>query len=306
MRAFLFFLTFISLWTVQGCTQKTETEQLADRTSQDTSSSTTTIDEKDSAPLANAKRVDAEIEDEEEQIYVEEVIEVPVVTDMPLTDETNTPEPQEILPEDETALDDLDSEPTPTEIPTDEEEPHEKKKKDKDAKSIRSLRVFVTSERYQGNLRDEFQGREFKSGLEGADYRCQWHAENKNLKGTWRAILGDGEFNVRERIKVKGVVMNLIDGIVADDTEQFWSEKLGYAMNFDESGTLILDKEKAWTGSLPKGSKTKDAHCEFWTSASKKDRGRFGNIKKINRDWLAKKDKAISCNSKLRLYCIEQ
>ncbi|MEN8176053.1 MAG: hypothetical protein ABFS23_09835, partial [Pseudomonadota bacterium] len=62
--------------------------------------------------------------------------------------------------------------------------------------------IFATSERYTGDLVSEAQELSYsgEDGLEAADYICQYHADEADLKGTYKAVLSSSEVNANARI----------------------------------------------------------------------------------------------------------
>jgi len=59
-------------------------------------------------------------------------------------------------------------------------------------------KVFITENFYNGNL----------GGLEGADKICEEEAKKLDLKGSWKAFLGDDEKSAKERLKLDGIFVD--------------------------------------------------------------------------------------------------
>ncbi len=253
------------------------------------------IASQDFIPDENAKLADTEVREAE-------------LEDTSVTDLNDAEEPaNEVLEAEATvvALEELDAK-DEAEEKADSKEKIESKRKNEKSEEAQKHRIFVTSDRYNGSLRDDFDDQHFKTGLEGADYRCQWHAQKNKLGGTWQALLGDSSESVHDRVVIAGPVVTTIAGVIAESSEQFWSAKLNYAVNFDERGKQVLKNYHVWTGMSHSGKSVADFNCNDWTSDSKHVKARIGKAGETGESWIAKSKAAAKCHRKLRLYCVEQ
>lgn len=132
--------------------------------------------------------------------------------------------------------------------------------------------VFVTSERYTGNL----------GGLTGADQKCNALAAGASLSGTYKAWLSTPEASPDSRF-VKSAVpyVTVNDRVVADD----WLDLIGSSVYIttSETGVLIdIFSGRAWTGTKPSGEPEKDIgnFCAgpggAWSSSNVFDQAAWG------------------------------
>lgn len=97
-------------------------------------------------------------------------------------------------------------------------------------------KVFITKNSWQGNL----------EGLQGADKKCQAEADEKGLKGTWKAFLGDDATFAVDRLNLDGIFVEAEKA--ADLPEAKTCHRL-LGKNFDEflkklSEPLLFGQEK--------------------------------------------------------------
>jgi hypothetical protein len=117
--------------------------------------------------------------------------------------------------------------------------------------------VFITSAVYNGNL----------GGLTGADAKCQAHANNAGLSGTFQAWLSDGTGSPATRFsKTGGPFVLAKRGItVANTWAEFASDTHQHALDSDENGSTSLPTctgpcasstggHQFWSNTLPDGS----------------------------------------------------
>ncbi|MCX2975969.1 hypothetical protein EYC82_01190 [Halieaceae bacterium IMCC11814] len=131
--------------------------------------------------------------------------------------------------------------------------------------------VFVTSERYSGNL----------GGLTGADQKCNALAAAASLSGTYKAWLSTPVASPDSRF-VKSAVpyVTVNDRVVADD----WLDLIGNSVYIttSETGGSIDIFSRAWTGTKPSGEPEKDTgnFCAglggAWSSSNVFDQAAWG------------------------------
>lgn len=165
--------------------------------------------------------------------------------------------------------------------------------------SVKNKRIFITER--------SFSIPEIKS-LQNADSLCQSSADEKELKGNWKAILSSSEESFKNRIDFddntkyylvddKTLIAesweDLLDGTIV--TPIFMTERMQITKN-----TLV------WTGSLPNGSYAMaQGSCGDWTEYDTKGQSAaFGNASRSDLAWISF-GIAWECDSRMSLYCIE-
>jgi len=164
-----------------------------------------------------------------------------------------------------------------------------------------TLRIFVTSTTYNGNL----------GGLAGADAKCQARANAASLGGTWKAILSDSTTDASERLDVAGY--NIIDmkGRLAVPNGNLWSPNyydgannnyLLLSLNLTELKTDATSSP--WTSTNYNGGKYASATCLNWSSNSSANTAVYAWMGQINTYWIGYN--SDNCSLVHSLYCIEQ
>jgi hypothetical protein len=156
-------------------------------------------------------------------------------------------------------------------------------------------RVFVTSEAYPGDMADQ-------PTLDGADGRCQEHAEQAELGGTFRAYLRDETESIEAHLFDHALVPYVrLDGVVvAESFEDLTDGSLMFPLSVDElRAEHGGPAERAWTGL----NEMTNAHCASWTTLE--GNGAGGNVADTDTGW-HDNGTPVSCDTPLRLYCIEQ
>ena len=184
--------------------------------------------------------------------------------------------------------------PTPTPTPT----------------PISQVRVFVSSQNYNGNL----------GGLSGADTKCQTLATNAGLGGTtWKAWLSDTNTSASSRLMHATVpyVLSFSGNIVADNwtdlTTVKYSDQYGYSLRvpiaYDEYG-VYKGNVKVWTfttsGGLGIQVEPEFAYlysCNNWTNSSRSYVGYVGATFSIDSSWT--QYSTNNCEEALPIYCFE-
>jgi hypothetical protein len=172
-------------------------------------------------------------------------------------------------------------------------------------------RIFVTSAKYSGNLKADFQGASFTTGVAGADARCQYHADQANLAGSFRAVLGGYGTSARRRLPIFGGVFNLKNERVASNLTAFWSGRIDNHIRYDENGTRVDDNDAAttdepvWAGLSTDGRVENLYTCSDWSSTAAFGSHGYASIAaaESNSGWIV--SGYNSCTLEARLYCLE-
>jgi hypothetical protein len=156
--------------------------------------------------------------------------------------------------------------------------------------AARPLIVFVTSLTTTGNA----------GGLAGADIKCNDHARNAGLSGTWVAWLSaqNGPHAI-DRVTSAGPWHLRSGEMVAANKAGLTSGALLHAIDRDEKG-LAIAAGRVWTGSGING-RYNDNDCDRWTTGNE---GRVGNSGAMNQGWTT--TGVDGCNNTGRLYCFER
>ncbi len=165
--------------------------------------------------------------------------------------------------------------------------------------------AFITSAAYSGNLAASFQEQSFRSGYEGADARCTWHAAQAGLGGRWLAaisghpmlLLLDPSSAVNDLHNER--IVSRVPFLLAEDA------RLNVALVTDEHGEKIQRRPFAWS---PTGSRSgEDQECDQWRSDSSTDFGVYGNTRRAAKSSSLKmRGKLARCDHSLRLICISE
>ena len=174
----------------------------------------------------------------------------------------------------------------------------------------RDVRVFLSSEKYTGNL----------GGLAGADQKCNDLANIEGLGGQWVAWLSTSDISASTRITQTNNNYVLLDGRVIANG---WADLTDGSLN----SPIILtenmnshDNGNTWTHTKPNGETVgRDEEpvwvedefitalinaCNDWTSEDRdKYRAGRGNISSTTETWTY--DNLRSCNTEERIYCFE-
>jgi hypothetical protein len=173
-------------------------------------------------------------------------------------------------------------------------------------------RVFLTSTLYQGDLREGGAG----SGIAGADAKCQAraNASARTQGGTYKAWLSgstDASSPAQRFTNTAntGPYVRVDDAatVIAADWADLTDGTLQNPINVTETGGVRFDF--IWTNTQPDGTAGgtfPNAHCQEWTtSANLPNIGNVGQNIVVNSLW-TEAGSLLSCNSTLRLYCVEQ
>lgn len=201
---------------------------------------------------------------------------------------------------------------------------------------FRDRRVFVTSERYCGNMNEDNSGAcdgtpNVVMGKDSAmrgDARCQALAMAANVSNPDKQILNPDKMKawlskgagdqpaVRFSAATKGkefagrYVMVKADNSL-EVVAYGWEGLIGvndmntleHAINLDEKGVGPL-AVTVWTNVNANGTSASENHCESWTEATTMIYGGYGTTEAKNEQWTAAQMPA-TCNNANRLYCFE-
>lgn len=171
-------------------------------------------------------------------------------------------------------------------------------------------RLFVTSDRYTGDMKQDaynINGGPYATGLAGADARCQHLAEAAGHPNRWVALVSDGSHNASSRVTISGPVYDnnwlMGEAEIAADATGLWSGTLESAPAFDESGNDVDVSTTVWTGTIAAGTSAV-TKCSDWADGTAGVIGQYGVPTATNGWWLAKSTQ--TCSTQLALYCLEQ
>lgn len=173
------------------------------------------------------------------------------------------------------------------------------------------IRVFATSDRYDGNFRNyvDRNGDSF-SGLTALDALCEDYAANANLNRPdtigWKAWASDTQTAMKDRYpRYELPFIRLADDVkIADGWADLTDGVLDAPINRDERGAYV--DEKVWThtgfnGDIQAGGNLNV--CADWTSNSDQDKAGRGDTTSNTATWTSGDIK--SCEDKSRIYCFE-
>lgn len=147
-------------------------------------------------------------------------------------------------------------------------------------------RIFVSSVTFPPNFGD----------VDGADDDCQALADAVVLGGTWRAVLRDSGTDHSDRLTINGVVRNMAEDIVANDSDEFFAGTAVNAPSIDETGDAPADS-LAWVGSAAD-------NCLDWSVNDNTANGRQAFSTDLV-EWLFGGN-AGPCTLSRSIYCIDQ
>jgi hypothetical protein len=154
--------------------------------------------------------------------------------------------------------------------------------------------VFVTSERYRGNL----------MGLTGADAQCEFLASLAGLgQGrAWVALLSDADSHVNTRVTIEGPVRNVEGDLVAPNAVSFWNEDLGTQL-LTEYGDLpeTWDRDQEWSVTW---AATPAFSCHDWQNGTVSARGDIAVT--LPGLWIFGGGADRTCSNDLPFLCISQ
>lgn len=153
--------------------------------------------------------------------------------------------------------------------------------------------VFVTSARQNADF----------GGVDGADELCASEASAAGLDGEFRAWLSTLSSPVADRLEQSTDPYVLVDGTrIADDWTDLTDGTIQAAIDLDAGGRVRSGD--VWTGTLPDGQPFESGDCEGFRSGSSEVISLCGTTQSAASSWTA--NQTPSCNTELRLFCIEQ
>jgi cysteine-rich repeat protein len=165
--------------------------------------------------------------------------------------------------------------------------------------------VFTTSMTFTGSE---------VSSLADADVLCTTLADGKSIEGNYKAWLGDVGLTAGERLFHSTVKYIRPDKAkVADDWNDLTSGDIDVPILRDENGTTLMiakpqmcnspnaEDAAVWTGSTPMGATAPS--CVSWSDGTDGAMGQAGFVTHNDMLW---SNCQFTCETKARLYCIEQ
>jgi hypothetical protein len=173
-----------------------------------------------------------------------------------------------------------------------------------DAAGPARMRVFVTSEAWQGDM-GEIDEVGHLEGLQGADARCQAFAAAAGLGGTWKAWLSTTGQNAITRMADVG------PWYLVDRTTTVFASKAAmtspplHAIDKDEKG--VTANYVVWTGTADNGTATTRT-CSGWTTTAtgSGDLGLSSSTALWTFNDPTDQNASTPCASTAGLYCFEQ
>jgi hypothetical protein len=167
-------------------------------------------------------------------------------------------------------------------------------------------RIFATSTAYAANLSADFNSESFATGLDGADARCQWHADEASLGGTWKALLSSETISARTRVPFYGDLRNMAGEKLSSSPGDSWDAELLGSVIYDENGEA--ETGFVWSGSYSDGYLYTNYTCDSWTDATSASDGILGDVEagpnsSESEDWISAG--YSDCTTTGRLYCVE-
>jgi len=167
--------------------------------------------------------------------------------------------------------------------------------------------IFVTDDTFDGNL----------GGLEGANEKCQSAADatgNRELSGTWMAMLSDDSFNLvylmlhvsdpygTNYISNDAPFYRMDGQMIANNISDLFDGSIEVPININEyNDTITTAPSSVWTGSNETGGSVENT-CDYWASDIARNLGAAGRIDRTDTNWLGNSD--FGCNMENRLYCL--
>jgi hypothetical protein len=177
---------------------------------------------------------------------------------------------------------------------------------------VRHKRVFITRDRWDGNLR--LAALSFSivtsTGLAAGDALCNWAALDAALGGAWVAWLSDGTQNAIDRIQDVGPWYRMDGAEIFHDKASLSGDPLA-PIDVDETGHVLgalKDPDGIvhipWTGTHANGSRAQDT-CHDWLDNASDAVGVVGSQDAATDDKWSELSSA-PCNRPYHLYCFEQ
>lgn len=170
-------------------------------------------------------------------------------------------------------------------------------------KANKTHKIFTTSATFLGDLISTFDATIFATGLEGADYRCQYYADIAGLTdGKYVALISDSTIDAERKTAINGRIYLTTSTLVATSKADLWDGIIDTAINRDQSGAGGVSN-RVWTASDISGNRD-IVNCLDWSSNSNGQNGQMGHSGRTLFQWIA--DTSRTCDSAAALYCISQ
>jgi hypothetical protein len=150
-------------------------------------------------------------------------------------------------------------------------------------------------------------------GLRGADDKCQAHAEEASLPGTYKAWLSDSYLSPSNRFRCRQASCSsrgyklANEHPIASDWDALTSGTLEAAIEITEFGVSPLGgTPSVWTNTQIDGTPTGDTSqsCSNWTSTTGSNAA-LGFYQANDSHWTASTTSS-SCAGQLQFYCFQQ
>ena len=160
---------------------------------------------------------------------------------------------------------------------------------------LADVRVFVTSQTYQGNL----------GGADEADAKCQACADVAEIGGVWKAWICSSTTSATERLThFDENYVRAVDGtIIANNWSDLTDGSLDNAILKNENGVEVIDY--VWTGCYDDGTYVVAYCCDDWNSNDGLSSGPTGTSNVTTNGWTYA-GTSRGCSGSRRLYCFEE
>ena len=152
------------------------------------------------------------------------------------------------------------------------------------------------------------------AGLDGADEQCQTRAGIANLPGEFRAWLSTASDAPTLRFEHHDGPYTLVGGtMLAANWDDLVDGALMHELSRTEFGApltvlpFVCGGGEVWTNTTIDGESASERDCDGWESKSSDfSSGAVGNVRTVDLQWTTADCGAVSCASRLPLYCFQQ
>ncbi|HVH97952.1 MAG TPA: hypothetical protein VM869_04555 [Enhygromyxa sp.] len=147
-------------------------------------------------------------------------------------------------------------------------------------------------------------------GLEGADDICNELAAGAGLDGEYMAWLSSDDIGPADRMVHYPVPYRLPSGaLVANSWTDLTDGTLAHPIDSDESGqaveaAVVCEGNEVWTNTKANGTPSSNMDCGGWTSGA--GTSTVGRSSAVDGSWTVFNCPAVSCETPLPIYCIQQ
>jgi len=154
--------------------------------------------------------------------------------------------------------------------------------------------IFVSSQKYTGNL----------GGILGANAKCQNLAQQAGLSGDFKAWLSDDVQSASQLLIHSSEPYVRTDSqLIAYNWDNLVSGKLLKPINCDENNICQIN-DNVWSNTLQDGSKASNFPCYNWSYEQSSYQTYGGSTASLDIGWTIGTNPY--CNTKARLYCLQQ